>query len=204
MDLFQIFLLWKKRKCPLLKIKKEEGQIDIVVGMFCTILVLVVVLFGFRIMEYVITSAYVEDALAASNLASGIVDLEEYGKTHIVKIKDPQSAFLLYREALCHNLKLDEFLNTTNREIIAGKVCILDYMVFNVIGENVYLYRMDETGQIQEVREGKVGEVQTPEGLLVENTTIYSRISFEVKGFGEQRMQAVKEKSIDIVRCEDE
>lgn len=202
--MFQTYLLWKKKKCQLLKISKKKGQIDIVVGMFCTILILVVVLFGFRTMEYVITSAYVEDALASSNLASGIVDLEEYGKTHIVKIKDPQSAFLVYREALCHNLKLDEWLNTTNREIIAGKVDILDYMVFNVNGERVLVYRIDESGSIVEEYQAKLGEVHTPEGILVENTTVYSRISFEVQGFGEQKIRAVKEKSIDIVRCEDE
>lgn len=202
--MFQVSFLWKKKKCQRPRIKKEEGQIDIVVGMFCIILILVVVLFGFRTMEYVITSAYVEDALAASNLASGIVDLEEYGKTHVVIIKDPQSAFLLYREALCHNLKLDEFLNTTNREIIAGKVCILDYRVFNVVGDVVYIYRMDESGQIQEIQEGALGEIQTPEGVLVETTTVYSKISFEVRGFGEQNLKATKEKSIDIVRCEDE
>ncbi len=202
--MFQACLLWKKKKCQPPKISKEKGQIDIVVGMFCTILILVVVLFGFRTMEYVITSAYVEDALAASNLASGIVDLEEYGKTHIIKIKDPESAFLVYREALCHNLKLDEYLNTTNREILAGKVGILDYRIFNVIGEAVFVYKLDENGRIIEVCQEKLGEVQTPEGILVENTTIYSRISFEVRGLGEQNIRAVKEKSIDIVRCEDE
>ncbi len=202
--MFQTYLLWKKKKCQLPKISKEKGQIDIVVGMFCTILILVVVLFGFRTMEYVVTSAYVEDALAFSNLASGIVDLEEYGKTHIIKIKDPESAFLVYREALCHNLKLDEWLNTTNREIIAGKVDILDYMVFNVNGERVLVYRIDESGSIVEEYQEKLGEVHTPEGILVENTTVYSRISFEVQGFGEQKIRAVKEKSIDIVRCEDE
>jgi len=202
--LFQACLLWKKKKCQLPKISKEKGQIDIVVGMFCTILVLVVVLFGFRTTEYVITSAYVEDALAASNLASGIVDLEEYGKTHIIKIKDPESAFLVYREALCHNLKLDEYLNTTNREIIAGKVEILDYRIFNVIGETVFVYQLDESGRVIEVCQEKTGEMLTPDGILVENTTIYSRISFEVRGFGEQNIRAIKEKSIDIVRCEDE
>ena len=202
--MFQACLLWKKKKCQLPKISKEKGQIDIVAGMFCTILVLVVILFGFRTVEYVITSAYVEDALAASNLASGIVDLEEYGKTHIVQIKDPESAFLVYREALCHNLKLDEYLNTTNREMIAGKVEILDYMIFNVIGETVFVYKLDENGRVIEACQEKTGEVQTPEGIFVENTTVYSRISFEVRGFGEQNIRAIKEKSIDIVRCEDE
>lgn len=202
--MFQACLLWKKKRCQLPKISKEKGQIDIVAGMFCTILVLVVILFGFRTVEYVITSAYVEDALAASNLASGIVDLEEYGKTHIVQIKDLESAFLVYREALCHNLKLDEYLNTTNREMIAGKVEILDYMIFNVIGETVFVYKLDENGRVIEACQEKPGEVQTPEGIFVENTTVYSRISFEVRGFGEQNIRAIKEKSIDIVRCEDE
>lgn len=72
---------------------KTSGQVDIVVGMFLMVLLLVVVLFGFRTTEYVITSVYVEDALAASNLASAVIDLEEYGRTHTIWVKDPQSAF---------------------------------------------------------------------------------------------------------------
>lgn len=183
---------------------KTPGQVDIVVGMFFTVLLLVVVLFGFRATEYVITSAYVEDALAASNLASAVIDLEEYGRNHTIVVQDPQSAFLLYKEALCYNLQLDEFLNTTNREVIAGKVSILDYVIYNVSGESITVYSLDENGLLRDIQMYRLGDVITPDGVKVESTTIYSRVAFAVKGFGEQTYAATKEKSIDIVRCESE
>ena len=163
------------------------------------VLLLVVVLFGFRTTEYVITSACVEDALAASNLASAVIDLEEYGRTHTIWVKDPQSAFLLFKEALCYNLQLDEYLNTTNREVIAGKVSVLDYIIYNVT-----IYSLDEKGLLRGMRTCKTGETMTPDGVMVESTTIYSKVSFSVKGLGEQTYEATKEKSIDIVRCESE
>ncbi len=201
---------WRKRRCPPPKIKhnpwnkKERGQADVITGMFYVLMVLVVVLFGFRMTQYVITSAVVEDALAASNLASAVIDLKEYGKNHTVYIRDPEEAFLLYREALCHNLELDEYLNTTNVDILASKVSIEEYTVYNVAGGLVEIFVMDESGLVQEYRTGSVGQILTPDGVLVESTTVYSRISFRVKGLLEQTLPARKEKSIDIVRCESE
>lgn len=174
------------------------------VGMFFTILVMIVVLFGYKINVYMVTSACVEDALAASNLASAVIDLEEYGRSHMIRIKDPQSAFLLYKEALCHNLKLDEFMNTTNREVIASEVIILKYMVYNVSDEKIDIYTLDGEGNIQEIKVLEIGEAETPDGVPVESTTIYSKVSFGVKGFGEQIYETTKEKSVDIVRCESE
>lgn len=168
------------------------------------VIIVVVVLFGYKIMGYLITSAYVEDALAASNLASAVIDLEEYGKSHVITIKDPQSAFGLYKEAMSHNLKLDEYMNTTNREVIADKVTILKYIVYNVSGETVEIYVLDEAGEIREKQVAKLGEVFTPDGACIETTTIYSKVSFKVRGFGEQLIEATKEKSVDIVRCESE
>lgn len=204
------FFVWKRRKCPLLKIKpnpwnkKERGQADVITGMFYVLMVLVVVLFGFRVTQYVITSAVVEDALAASNLASAVIDIKEYGKNHEVYIQDPEGAFLLYREALCHNLQLDEYLNTTNADVLASKVSIEEYTVYNVSGDLVEIYVMDESGQIQEYGTGTVGQTYTPDGVMIETTTVYSRIAFLVKGLLEQTIPARKEKSIDIVRCESE
>ncbi len=173
-------------------------------GMFFVIIVLIVILFGFRITQYMVASAYVEDALAASNLASAVIDLEEYGKGGQIRIEDPEEAYLVYREALCHNLQLDEFLNTTNRDMLADKVIIEAYHVYNVHDQLVEISIMDGTGRVKETQTGTKGQVYTPDGVCVENTTIYSKVVFAVKGIGEQNIQAQKEKSVDIVRYESE
>ncbi len=173
-----------------------------IMGLFYVLMILVVILFGFRITQYMLISATVEDALAASNLASAVIDIKEFGKSHTIQIQDPENAFLLYREALCHNLHLDEYLNTTNQELLASKVTIEEYIVYNVSDALAEIYILDESGQIRRYETATVGQVFTPDGVCVETTTIYSRIAFQVKGFFDQKIAANKEKSVDIVRCE--
>ena len=93
MDLCLAFFRWKMKRSQRQKIKigffekKSVGQVDVVVGMFLVCMTVVVVLFGFRTQQYMLISDYVEDALAASNLASAVIDLEEYGKNHKIWIK---------------------------------------------------------------------------------------------------------------------
>ena len=203
-------LQWKKAECQLPKIRKtfvrlkSDGQVDIVVGMFLFIVLVVTILFGFRTTQYMVTAACVEDALAASNLASAVIDLEEYGKTHMIRIPEVEPAFWSYREALCRNLGLDENLNTTNKELISSQVEIKEYIVYNVQGEAVETYCLDGTGKLQSQWSGKKGEVFTPDNVCVETTTIYSRIGFWVEGLMGQEIYAEKENSIDITRCDSE
>ncbi len=184
--------------------KRSGGQVDIVSSMFFFTILLVTILFAFRTNQYMVTGAYVEDALAASNLASAVIDFEEYGKSHRIRIPNPQEAFGRYREALVRNLHLDDYLNTTNREIICSKVDIKQYIVYNVHEENVAWVEVNEQGRIIAQGEGKRGMVFTPNSVLVENTTIYSKIGFCVEGFMGQQIYAEKENSIDVKRCEGE
>ena len=168
-------------------------------------LILVLTLFfGFRISQFMITAAGVEDALAASNLASGVIDLEEYGKSHQIYIADTDKAFQTFREALVCNLKLDEYLNTTNQNFLVGQVEIEEYRIYNVREEQVDIYVFNNLGQVISHSSGIKGEVSTPDNVGVETTTVYSRIAFQVEGLAGKVLFGKKEKSIDIVRCESE
>lgn len=203
MDFCQEEQKWKRLECPRLK-TKTNGQIDVVVSMMLFLLLLVAVLFGFRITQYMVTAAGVEDALAASNLASAVIDLEEYGRSHTVYIPDVGGAFQIYREALCYNLELDEYLNTTNRAFLSSQVEIKQYIIYNVKGDIVETMVLDGEGNLQTRTTGKVGEIFTPDNVRVETTTIYSRIGFWVEGLQGQELYAEKEKSVDIMRCDSE
>ena len=177
---------------------------DVVVGMMLFGLLVVAVLFGFRLLQYSITAAGVEDALAASNLASAVIDLEEYGKSHDIYIPDVNAAFGLYRDALCYNLELDEEMNTSNKYILSSQVEIQEYIVYNVRENAVDAWVLDGTGTLLTRIMGKVGEVYTPDNVCVETTTIYSRIGFSVEGFQGHEIYAEQENSIDIKRCDSE
>lgn len=192
--------MWKKKECRRQKINKaHSGQVDIIMGMFALFLVMVVLYAGLKISHFMVTGAYVEDALAASNLASALIDVEEYGRSRVIRIADPRRAYEIYKEALSVNLQLDEEGRSFQRELLEGPVKVLSYIVYNVEGDQVKAYAFTEEGSLEEAVPGQVGLVFTPDGVRVETTTIYSRIRFGVKGLGQQYIQAEKEKSVDIV-----
>lgn len=194
---------WRSTGLQLLKIK-SEGYTDVVVGMMLFQVLVVALLFGFRISQFMITAAGVEDALTASNLASAVIDLEEYGRSHTIKIPDTEAAFWTFREALCYNLRLDENLNTSNTDFLAAPVEIKEYVVYNVQGDVVEIWIRDGKGQLLRQENGVKGMVFTPDMVCVETTTIYSRVGFWVEGLMGQVLYGEKEKSVDIVRCDSE
>lgn len=192
---------WRSRECLLLKIK-SSGQTDVVVGMMLFFILLVAILFGFRISQYMVTAAGVEDALAASNLASAVIDLEEYGKSHKILIADVGEAFEIFKEALCYNLGLDEYLNTSNRDFLSATVEIKEYIIYNVQDDMVEIYGMDGNGSLIMQQSKALGTVFTPDNVKVETTTIYSKAGYWVEGLMGQEFYAEKEKSVDIMRCD--
>ncbi len=194
---------WKNTGLQLLK-TKSEAHTDVVVGMMLFLVLVVALLFGFRISQFMITAAGVEDALAASNLASAVIDLEEYGRSHTIQIPDTEMAFWTFREALCYNLRLDEYLNTTNTDFLAAPIEIKEYIVYNVKENVVETQVRDGKGQLLRLETGVKGMVYTPDKICVETTTIYSRIGYWVEGLMGQVLYGEKEKSVDIVRCDSE
>lgn len=209
-DLVHAGFLWKKFVCPQQRInkrqgiKKEQANVDVVAGIMLFLILVLTIFFGFRMTQYMITAAGVEDALAASNLASAVIDLEEYGKNHVICIKDENKAFQIFRESLICNLKLDENLNTTNKNFLIGQVFIKEYRIYNVRDGQVDVLVLNGLGEIISYTSGKIGEVTTPDHVCVESTTIYSKITYQVEGLAGQNIDGEKEKSIDIVRYESE
>ena len=195
--------MWKKCECQQPRIK-HAGKIDLFVGLLAVFIVTLVMFVCLKVSHFMIAGAYVEDALAASNLASALVDIEEYGKSHTLRIADPQESYEIYKEALAINLQLDEEGQSLQKELLAGTVKILDYRVYNVNGNTVDVFTLTEGGTVQKTLSGENGQIYTPDGILVETTTVYSRISFGVKGLGQQYIYAEKEKSVDVKRNEEE
>lgn len=191
--------MWKKNVCQLLRIK-SSGKIELFMGLLAVFLVTLVLFVCLKVSYFMIAGAYVEDALAASNLASALVDIEEYGKSYTLRIKNPQSAYEIYKEALAVNLALDENEISSQTELLKGQIKILSYMVYNVEGNRVNIFSLSESETMQLLAFGEVGAIHTPDGILVETTTVYSKISFGVKGLGKQYIYAEKEKSVDVKR----
>lgn len=179
----------------------EAGQLEWVTGLFF-LLFLGILLCGILQLDvFRASSAYLEDALAASNLASAVIDVEEYGISHAILIEDPGRAYDIYLRALQGNLNLDEEWECPGRGLIGGKVTVLNYTVYNVREDEVEIYHYDENGQLFFSR-GSLGSVQSPDGKVIESTSVYSEVTYPVKGILGVEAQARKGKLADIVANE--
>lgn len=181
---------------PLPKID-DRGQAEWAAGLFMILFLAILLCGELQIEAYRASSQYLEDALAASNLASAVIDVEEYGISGLLQIKDPAQAFELYQEALKENLGLDEGWQCSNKGLISGSVKVKQYIVYNVRGKQVSVHALTMDGEMEDSA-GILGELRAPNGILIESTGIYSEISFPVEGFLGVSAQAHKGKLVDI------
>ena len=180
-------------------IRREKGQIGCTQGLF-SILFLGVFLCVLLQMElYRTTALYLEDTLAASNLASAVVDLKEYGRTHKILVGNSYEAYQRYRQAVKGNLNLNDAWEGRTGGIIQGCVRIINYTVYNVDGNQVTVYQYDENGFMTSWT-GELGNISAPNGILIESTSIYSEIAFAVRGLFGIEMQAYKGNLADIAK----
>lgn len=176
----------------------ELGQIQWFLGLYFILLLIMLIATGLQVKQYEVTGSYMEDALAASNLASAVIDLEEYGRSHTIRISDPVLAYNRYCQALRGNLNLDETWQCRNRDIIAGPVQVVRYIVYNVSEEIIHIMEVTDSGSVCESI-GNRGAVRAPNGIPIEHTSVYSEIACTVKGLWNVEVLADKGKLVDII-----
>jgi len=189
---------WKRQEFRRQSISiTDDGQITLCTSMFFLLFLGVLLLCYFQ-MELIRSSGrYLEDALAASGLASALIDVREYGRSHVVRIMDDEDVYARYCNALKENLGLDDAWQCENRKLISGCVKVENYTIYNVTGNVVESCRMD--GGKRETVTGRKGEVRSPNGKLVEKTGVYGEISYTLLGLFGMEIPARKGKLVDVV-----
>lgn len=196
---------YRKREYLLRKTEKrqtagrvESGQVSWVMGLFLILFLAILLSMQLQLALYRASAQYLEDALALSNLASAVIDIREYGSTHKVIIRDQEQAYARYCSAVRENLGLNENYEAAGHKLISGKVEIQNYIIYNVTETKVQVWERNGDGQILEW-EGSLGEVRTPEGQTIENTGVYSKITYPLEGFLGITVTAGKSKLADVV-----
>ena len=164
-------------------IKKSKGELATFTMVYVLLFFTATVAFALQIRQYISLKTYTEDALAASNLASAVIDIQEYGVNHNLIIKDPAHAYSIYQDALKVNMGLNDHWEDP-AGMISSPVQVDQY-----IGENLN-YSATET----------LGSATSPNGRVIESTSIYSRISYQVTGYFGVTVPAVKDKLVDVVK----
>lgn len=178
---------------------RDSGQLHWLTGLFFFLILMVLMNAQLQLAAWNSTSQRLEDALAASNLASALINIPKFGKKHRVEMIEAEEAYQIYREAVKENLCLNEEWETSGQELICGPVEIVDYVIYNVDKERVEAIRVGKNGRITETVEGRRGEMKAPDQSIIECPGIYSEIRFPVRGFLGITVTAHKGKLVDIV-----
>lgn len=145
------------------------------------------------------TSTYVEDSLAASNLASAVIDIQEYGRTHNIIIAEPYHAYEIYQKALKDNLVLNDNWECPGKAAITGRIEILSYIIYNITGNKVDIYSYGKDGTGHSTILNGLGTVKAPNGQTIQSTSVYSKVAFPVDGIMGVHVDAKKDKLVDVV-----
>lgn len=186
-----------KRK-KFLPLNTERGQVEWVTGLFFLLFLGVLLCAMLQVEIFRSSSRYLEDALALSNLASAVIDVEEYGISHRLVISDPAQAYERYKAAVKENMNLNEKWECPAVGIISGPVNIVNYTVYNVSGNDVEVSCFDGNGVLTRWTE-TLGSAAAPNGLPIEATGVYSEITYRVDGLLGFSGEARKRKLVDVV-----
>lgn len=184
-----------KKGC--LQLNTNAGQVSLTVGAWIVILVAIILSGIIQIALFICTSQYLEDALAASNLAAMVIDIEEYGTTRRIRLEDREKVYDRFVWALKSNLNLDEDWECPNKGIIAGAVQIDRFIIYEVKGGEIRITDRKWDGSCWEGIQ-RLGEAYAPNGKLIEATGIYSEISCPVKGLFSLSATAHKAQLSDV------
>ncbi len=187
-----------KKKEYLLR-KTESGEIGWTFGLWFVLFLGILLCALLQIEAFRASSQYMEDALAASNLAAAVIDVEEYGISHRMQIRSPQEAYDRYQRAIVGNLNLNDRWECENKGLISGPVHVENFTVYNVSGSEVDVRSFGGNGAAAGWR-GTLGQERAPNGKTVENTGIYSEISYQVRGLFGLNITARKGNLADITR----
>lgn len=178
--------------------KKDKGMIEYSLSLIFFMLCVLVILFTFSIRRSIIERSYLEDGLAASTLAAAVIDTQAYGESEDLIISDTDQAYFIFRQTLKTNLNLNDSYLPVSTTFMESQVKILELRIYNVkeglVTETLY----DEYGnkQVQVF----TGAVFTPNHKLVEATTVYSKIEFDIKGYMDQIQRETMEYCADVVK----
>lgn len=191
---------WRSSVAPQRSIRSLAAGIEPVWGMFFCLFLFALLMVQMELFRYHTSALYLEDALAASGLAAAVVDLEEYGISNEIRIRDKEDCYRKYEQALRENLGLNQQWESGNPQLIAGNVRIERFIIYNVSTQGSYCEERDRQGKWR-LQQAPAEGMYAPNGQLVEQTGVYGEVSYEVQGNWGIILRARKGALVDVVSC---
>lgn len=178
---------------------KKEGTLNSFVAMILVSVALVLLFVNSKMEMIDEMKVTCEDALVSSTLAGAVVNIEEYGRTRSIIIDDYSKCYQDFKNSLDVNLKLDSGNNSSYTSFFASPIEVTDFIIYNVNQDTGKIQIMQGTGSMLAVTyEANLGTVSAPDGTLIENTSIYSKIKFDVRFSNNHIIHADKDCCVDV------
>lgn len=179
--------------------KTYKGMMEYSFSLYLLILVIVMILYVFRMELLAAVRRQSEDSLVSANLAAAVIDMELYDEESAAVISDAGDAYAHYLKALRENLELGDDMMPENSYLIRSGVAVECFEIYNVFEDDVEKLSVADGGICERaVFEGGRGKIKTPNGKIVEYTTVYSRIGFEIEAVFGQTVYVTKDGCVDI------
>ena len=179
--------------------KKSEGLVGVATTIILWIFLIFIAVFVFMVGAYNSVASSVRNALSDTNLAVSTISFVDFGnnqsihvcgKSYIMKKFLPQheytdEVFAQYKDAIAVNLELENNGVTLSRDdfLYGGTITIEYFTIYNYYEEDnsydVITYNSSGLVSIDHL----YGPLTAPNGQSVHGTSVYSQISFPVKGY---------------------
>lgn len=166
------------------KLKRKKGTINFLPAYYILAFITILISFKFIMSEARITNIKIEDALASSTLASATVDLKKYADEGLIvniEEKDIKKSYNDFLSTLKKNLNLNDSL-IPNKSGMLKSIKVEKFIIYSDLGSSIQVSEVSQNGVISRYKASK--PTTTPNGIKVEDTTIYSQIGVKFNVVG--------------------
>lgn len=157
--------------------KKNKGSISYVVATIIITTIALLIATSFKMKKIEMIHNFVSNGLVSANLASDVINLDKFGLDRKINISNINNSYDLFYKALRINLGLDK---KTDR-IVDNKVNVDNFTIYNVVGNDVDVIQVKPVYKEKLIKDG-VGNIKTPNDIKIKATSVYSKVSYKVKG----------------------
>ena len=163
--------------------KKEEGSATTVIMFIAMFAIIFVIITGYMLSSAKLMTHQheIDDALADSALAAMIADDDYYYQTgestgnYVIRYNNIDYSYDIYKEAF-------NFAISNGYEDFFSNIVFDETILYEVENGTVRIITFNDSGA-KYINYGSVGDVRTPAGAIVDKSSIYAKVDFDIKTY---------------------
>ncbi|MBE5928467.1 MAG: hypothetical protein E7267_03720 [Lachnospiraceae bacterium] len=177
---------------------KKRGKIEYIAAYMIICFTGLLMLFSFSVKEVRQNEIFIKDGLDSACLAAALIDLEDYAKDRFIFIPNYEYNRQIFLNALKENLNLNNDY-TPKEKALFDRITVHEFIIYNIADGELYTYRYSDGKMPVLKTEGYDKNKRTPDGTLIESSTIYADIGMNVTSFAGVTKYVHVKSSVDVV-----